>query len=161
MAAGCGVRLAPALSVDADVGCGLVTEAAGALVAGAGCGAVGAVAGVPVVAGAPVVAFDALNDWCATCPRTGWAPALCAVLGAAVGVVAPVVPPGSAERSALVSPPWWTSDPLLVELPKSGVGAWLPDVPGTVEPRAAGWAGAGLDAPVHDGFAAVLDPALC
>ena len=127
--AGCGVRLAPALSVDADTGCGLVTEAAGALVAGAGCGAaeavdaVGALIAAPVpalgtvagvgwtaaVAGAgwvgavadvPVVAFGALSD-CAAWLWTGWVPVLCGVFGAAAGAVAPVVPPGSAERSAL------------------------------------------------------------
>lgn len=171
------------LSVDADVGCELVAETAGVLVAGAGCGAVGAVDAVGALVAAPVavlgavagvgwaavvtgagwaaaVAFDALSD-CVACPWTGWVPALCGVFGAAAGAVAPVGVPVSTERSAPPSPLWWTSDPLVVEPPKSGVGAWPPDVPATVVPMAAGWPGAGLDAPVHDVPAAVPDPALC
>ncbi|HYZ37200.1 MAG TPA: hypothetical protein VE673_10855 [Pseudonocardiaceae bacterium] len=80
---------------------------------------------------------------------------------AVAGAVAPFVLPGSAGRSALTSLPWCTLGPLVVEPPRSTVGAWAPGVAAGAEPVAAGLAADGPAAAVQDGFVAVPDPAPC
>lgn len=79
----------------------------------------------------------------------------------AAGVVDPVVPPASTERSAVTSLPLWTAAPLDVDPFRSGVGAWAPDVPAVVKLVVVAWAGAGPDTAVGDGFVTVLEPVPC